>query len=218
MMKKVLFSFFLITALTETSLSSSLLNNEIIIDSPSAKNCHQASRGPPGIQGSPGNPGAPGADGPPGEQGPQGINESTAFGSFYSTNITEEVPVGDTLSFPLTAINVNISHPNNQEFVIVQPGFYGIDFGVGILGNDTLIGNQTIIAVYVDGVEAVGSRLAINSNSELITLEQLTSTMLIIPLTTGQTVTVRNNTNIFDEGTWSGITSFFNIYRLSPLP
>lgn len=216
-MKKTFF-FFFISAIVSGGIFSATLHSENteLITNPQASSCHTSKEGLQGKQGPPGLQGPPGQDGPPGVDGLPAVGESTAFGSFYNTNLVTAFNAGDLLTFPTTSESVNITHPNDTDFVIEQSGYYMINFGVSSYRNGT--GLETTIAILVNGVQAPNSLLGIrprNNNGVLGTIA------LILLLEEGQTVTVQNVDALFNMGIGvpafaPSVAAYFDIFLLAP--
>lgn len=155
-------------------------------------------------------PGFQGPEGPEGPVGPPGGTDgaSTAFGSFYQ-NTEGRLEPGESVPFSFTSTSVNITHPNDTEFVIGQSGYYLIYYGtlITLLEDD----DQSVISVYVDGIEVFASRIA---NFQI---EALTAISFIQPLMSGQVVTVVNNTNPITLGFGESTAAFINFIRVAPL-
>lgn len=149
--------------------------------------------------------------GPPGPQGPSGAG-ITAFGSFYSTQFIT-LDVNDPIPFENQLADTNIGFAASDTFTINETGFYYIHFGVA---NHLIDGpsSPTVVSLVVNGSsEIAGSRL------NLPELNELVSIAIITLLQAGDTLQVINQQNELNMGITSGenpVTSFLNIYALSP--
>lgn len=189
-MKKIL-TFLILAIFSE---SSAALNIEI----PSAKHCNQPPLGPPGPQGPQGPAGPPGS-----------TDQTTAFGSYYNS-VSVEVLDGDPIPFPTTLSSLNIDHPNDTDFNILQSAYYLINFGAEKLVGDP---GAARASIFVNGVEVAGSRtLVINETF-------MSSTALVIPLNAGSLVQVviTNSDVILQTEDLEAVNAFLTLTRLLPL-
>lgn len=190
-MKKILTFLLLTTMIGHNAFAASL-------KSPEASHCHKAERGD---------------QGPPGENAPA---ESTAWGSFYTTNRDEFAP-GDPLTFPITASIRNMTHPNDTDIVISQSGYYYINFAVSFFEETAFRRplDPTVIVLRIDGTQVEGSRLYIFPNNQLV------STGLIVALNAGQTLEFVNLVNDLQIGYQAfpapAVSAYVDLFRLAPL-
>jgi hypothetical protein len=148
----------------------------------------QGPRGDAGAQGPQGAPGARGDAGPQGDTGPSGDAIATYIGSFHlATPGTEAVAGATEVPFSDNTTGQFISHsPGSTQFTVLNTGTYLITANLSYTS-----GAGASMAIAINGGTA-----EVSSQVELLPNIGEVSTQVIMVLTSGDIISVRNSSGI----------------------